>query len=131
MFGLFREVMTKKKCKYGGSALHTNKNFIRNWLFVYKLGFSRKKTWWLMIYILFRKTTEISRFVTLSLEILGKRKLHRWKSCKIVWHLLGTKQNYLWFFLIVPENFTYFLFYFKNSKCFFFKTAEKSKSLNS
>ena len=43
----------KKKCKYGGLALHTNKNFIRNWLFVYKLWFSRKKYggWWYIYFL--------------------------------------------------------------------------------
>ena len=33
----------REDAKKGGPALHTDKNFIRNWFLVCKLGYSRKK----------------------------------------------------------------------------------------
>ena len=67
-----------------------------------------EKRWGLRTYF-FEITTGISRFVTLSLESLDEAKLHPWKSCKIVWHILGMKLNYLWFFLNCPWKFYLFL----------------------
>ena len=39
----YEKVMTKRRCKKGWPALHTDKYFIRNGFLVCKLGYSRKK----------------------------------------------------------------------------------------
>ena len=78
----------KEDAKKVGPVLHTDKNFIRNWFLVCKLGYSRKKdgSW---AHTFLKKATGISRFVISPLEILDKTKLFiPKKSCKIIWHLL-------------------------------------------
>ena len=62
----------REDAKKGGPALHTDKNFIRNWFLVCKLGYSRKK----MEKICFGKK---------QLEFLGLL-FHPWK--------FWTKQSY-------------------------------------
>ena len=97
-YGNWEKVCMKRSCeredaKKGGPALHTDKNFIRNWFLVCKLDYSRKK---MGAHTFLRKTTEISRFVISPLEILDKTKLFiPKKSCKIIWHLLRMKPNSL------------------------------------
>ena len=103
--------MSKRKCKKGGPALHTDKNFIRNWFLVCTLGYPREKM-----------RIEHIRFWEIQLEFVGLL-FHTWK--------FWTKQSYssledpaklydtYWewskvlcnFFFIAPENFGYiFLF---------------------
>ena len=91
--------------KKGGPALHTNKNFIRNWFLVCKLGYSRKKM----------------GVEHIQLEFLGLL-FHPWKfwtkqsysSLKNPAKLYGTywewSQILCDFFFIAPGNFSYFLF---------------------
>ena len=87
----------REDAKKGGPALHTDKNFIKNWALP-------GKRCELSTYIRFwKKATEISRFVISPLEILVKTKLFILKkSCKIIWHILGMKPKSLWFFLYCP-----------------------------
>ena len=100
----------REDAKKGGPALHTNKNFIRNWFLVYNLGYSRKKMGF-----------EHIRFWKNQLEFLVLL-FHPWK--------FWTKQSYsslknnaklcdtYWewnqilcvFFFIASENFSYLLF---------------------
>ena len=100
----------REDAKKGGPALHTDKNFIRNWLLVCKLDYSRKKI-----------GVEHILFWGKQLKFLGLL-FHPWK--------FWTKQNYssqknpaklydtYWewsqilsdFFFIALENFSYFLF---------------------
>ena len=99
----------REDAKKGGPALHTDKNFIRNWFLVCKLGYSRKKMG--VEHILFwKKTTVISRFIISPLEILDKTK---YSSLKIPAKLYDTywewSQILCHFFFITPENFSYFL----------------------
>ena len=91
----------REDAKKGGSALHTDKSFIRNWFLVCKLGYPRKKMGVEHIY-----TAGISKPVISPMEILDKTKLFiPEKSCKIIWHLLGTKPNsFLFYFFFAPEN---------------------------
>ena len=100
----------REDAKKGGPALHSDKNFIRNWFLICKLGYSRKKM-----------EVEHILFWEKQLKFLGLL-FHPWK--------FWTKQNYsfqknpaklydtYWewsqilcdFFFITPENFSYFLF---------------------
>ena len=100
----------REDAKKGGPALHTDKNFIRNWFLVCKLGYSRKKM-----------GVEHILFWEKQLKFLGLL-FHLWQ--------FWTKQNYpfqenlaklydtYWewsqilcdFLFIAPENFSYFLF---------------------
>ena len=73
----------REDAKKDGPALHTDKNFIRNWFLVCKLCYPRKKMGVKHIY-----TAGISRLVISPMEILDKTKLFiPKKSCKIIWHL--------------------------------------------
>ena len=88
----------EKMQKKGGPAMHTDKNFIRNWFLVCKLGYPRKKMGVEHIY-----AAGISRLVISPMEILDKTKLFiPKKSCKIIWHLLGMKPNSFSFFYFLP-----------------------------
>ena len=78
-------------CKKG--RLHTGKNFIRNW-FVFvnwaiDVGLSTYFS---------ENNNVMSRFVTLPLETLDKRKLSPWKSCKILrdWRRLWSLPSFTW-----------------------------------
>ena len=89
--------------KMDSQALDTNKHFFTNWFVTNKLGYSRKKIG--VEDILFWKKHWNFHFVIWPFEILHKTKLYPWKSCKIVWHLLGMKPKSLWFFLVCPWKF--------------------------
>ena len=121
----------REHAKRGCPALHTDKNFIKNWFHVCKLGYSRKKM--VVKHILFWKK---------QVEFLGLL-FHPWK--------FWTKQSYsslknpaklyntYWewsqilcdFFFIAPEDSSYFLFSPGNSTLYFFNIPGKSKSWNS
>ena len=94
--------------KMDSQALDTNKHFFTNWFVTNKLGYSRKKIG--VEDTLFWKKHWNFHFVIWPFEILHKTKLYLWKSCKIVRHFLGINQSLYRFFLIAPENFSYFLF---------------------
>ena len=114
----------REDAKKGGPALRTDKNFIRNWFLVCKLGYPRKKVGVEHIY-----TAGISRLVISPMEILDKTKLFiPKKSCKIIWHLLGMKTNSFLFF--VPENCN-FLFSPRNFHIVFVQYSWNNKSWNS
>ena len=84
----------REDAKKVGPAMHTDKNFIRNWFLVCKLGYRRKKMGVEHIYI-----AGISRLVISPMEILDKTKLFiPKKSCKFMWHLLGMKPSSFLFF---------------------------------
>ena len=74
----------REDAKKGGPALHTDKNFIRNWFLVCKLGYSRKK---------------------MGVEhILFWKKKNNWKSWK--------KQSYSSLLRIFPHGFNGPVFYY-------------------
>ena len=115
--------------KKGGPALHTNKNFIRNWFLVCKLGYSRKKM-----------GVEHIRFGKKQLEFLGLL-FHPWKfwakqsylSLKNPAKLYDTywewSQILFYFLFFAPENCSYFLFSPRNFHIVFVQYSWKIQVL--
>ena len=92
------------------SALHTNKNFIRNWLVVYKLRFSRKKIWVDDIYTFLNKPLDFLDLLLYPLKFRTKQSFilgNPTKLCDTSWERNQILCN---FSSIVVENSTYFLF---------------------
>ena len=118
----------REDAKKGGPALHTDKNFIRNWFLVCKLSYPRKKMGVEDIY-----TAGISRLVISPMEILDKTKLFiPKKSCKIMWHLLGLKPNSFLFFYFLPLEIVVISCLAPGiSTLYLFNIPGKSKSWNS
>ena len=100
----------REDAKKSGPALHTDRNFIRNWFPVCKLGYSRKR-WGLRTYFSFKKTTTgISKIVISPLKILDKSYSSLKNPAKLCDTYWEWSQILCDFFFIAPENFSYFLF---------------------
>ena len=99
-----------KKC---GPALHTDKNFIRNWFLVFKLGYFRKQK--RVEHILFwKKKKKTLKFLGLLFHpwtFWTKQSYSSLKNpAKLYDTYWGWNQILCDFFFIAPENFSYFLF---------------------
>ena len=117
----------REDAKKGGPAMPTDKNFIRNWFLVCKLGYPRKKMGVEHIY-----TAGISRLVISPMEILDKTKLFiPKKSCKIIWHLLGMKPNSFLFLYFLPLKIVISCLALRISTLYLSNIPGKSKSWNS
>ena len=123
--------MTKRRCKKVGSSLmHTNKNFIRNWFLVGKLGFSRKKM--VLEDILFWKTLEFLGLLFHPWKFWAKQAIHSLKILQNYMTPIGNEAKFFVIFSLLPLKILVISCLAPgNSTLYFFNIPGKSKSWNS